>query len=95
VAQVAPPGGKQPRDQGINAARSAMTEDKIGQLAQFSENSKVGLTEDKQTAQLGPKGSTGHRHQGGIRAAVRDLGCFRTAGMGTSDGCDKWRKLRH
>ena len=38
----------------------------------------VRLTEEKQSAQLAPKGPVGHRPQGGINAAVRELGIDRT-----------------
>ena len=38
----------------------------------------VRLTEEKQSAQLAPKGPVGHRPQDGINAAVRELGIDRT-----------------
>jgi ParB family chromosome partitioning protein len=38
----------------------------------------VRLTEEKQSAQLAPKAPVGHRPQGGINAAVRELGIDRT-----------------
>lgn len=38
----------------------------------------VRLTEDRQSAQLAPKGPVGHRPEGGINAAARELGIERT-----------------
>ena len=39
------------------------------------------ITGEKQSAQLGPKGPIGHRPEGGINAAVRDLGITRQEGQ--------------